>query len=257
MMCTVALAAGRLAGDDVQTEDLGQLGGGVRFGAPAARDGPSTNPQRALRRTTGVRRNAFRRYRVEARSPSGSDTEADPLGDLLRRAGRGDESAFGELYDALSALLYGTILKVVRNPSQSEEVTQEAFVELWRLAPRYDSSRGTVRAWATTVAHRRAVDRVRSEQASRSRSDREAAQREVEQHAHDVADHVIADMEATRVRKALDRLTAIQRQAVELAYFGGHSYREVAVLIDVPEGTIKTRIRDGMIRLRDELGVAT
>ena len=202
-------------------------------------------------------RNAFRRNPLEPRPRSGSDAAADPLGDLLRRAGRGDEPAFAELYDALSALLHGIVLKVVRDPAQSEEVTQEAFVELWRLAPRYDASRGTVRAWATTVAHRRAVDRVRSEQASRRRSYREAEQRGVDHSSTDVADHVVADLDATRVRKALARLTAIQRQAIELAYFGGHSYREVAALMAVPEGTIKTRIRDGMIRLRDELGVAT
>jgi len=216
-----------------------------------------SNPRRAVRRTTAVLRNAFRRNSVEARSPARSETGADPLGDLLNRAGRGDESAFAELYDTLAPLLYGIVLRVVRDPAQSEEVTQEAFVELWRLAPRYDSSRGTVRAWATTVAHRRAIDRVRSEQASRHRSDRQVAQRDVEQHAPDVGERVVAGMEATRVRKALERLTAIQRRAIELAYFGGHSYREVAMLMDVPEGTIKTRIRDGMIRLRDELGVAT
>lgn len=216
-----------------------------------------TNPRRGGRRTTEVLRNAFRRNPVEARSGTGAHHAIDTLGELLHRAGRGDESAFADLYDALAPLLHGIVLKVVRDPAQSEEVTQEAFVELWRLAPRYDASRGSVRAWATTVAHRRAIDRVRSEQASRRRGERESEQRSVEQHSHDVADHVVAGLEATRVRKALERLTAIQRQAIELAYFGGHSYRDVAVLMDVAEGTIKTRIRDGMIRLRDELGVAT
>ena len=197
-------------------------------------------------------RNALRR-----RAADDQDVEdvKDPLGSLLSRAGRGDQSAFAELYDSLAPLLHGIVLRVVRDPAQSEEVTQEAFVELWRLAPRYDASRGSVRSWATTLAHRRAIDRVRSEQSSRNRTEREAQIRPIQ--SGDVAEQVVANIDGTRVRKALERLTEIQRQAVELAYFGGHSYREVAVLLGVAEGTIKTRIRDGMIRLRDELGVAT
>jgi RNA polymerase sigma-70 factor (ECF subfamily) len=159
------------------------------------------------------------------------------------------------LYDVLAPLLHGVVLQVVRDPAQCEEVTQEAFVELWRLAPRYDAFRGSVRSWATTLAHRRAIDRVRSEQAARDRTEREAEKRVLP--LHDVAEQVVATLDATRVRRALARLTDMQRQALELAYFGGHSYRQVAQLLNVPEGTIKTRIRDGMIRLRDELGVAT
>jgi RNA polymerase sigma-70 factor (ECF subfamily) len=196
-------------------------------------------------------RNALRRRGVDGND----DDLKDPLGTLLSRAGRGDQAAFAELYDALAPLLYGVVLRVVRDPAQSEEVTQEAFVELWRLAPRYDVSRGSVRSWAATLAHRRAIDRVRSEQAGRERIEREAQKRPIQ--TNDVAEQVVANIDGTRVRKALERLTEIQRQAVELAYFGGHSYREVALLLDVAEGTIKTRIRDGMIRLRDELGVAT
>ncbi|MDP9465047.1 MAG: ECF RNA polymerase sigma factor SigK [Actinomycetota bacterium] len=195
-------------------------------------------------------RSALRRRGVEH-----DDDLRDPLGTLLSRAGRGDQAAFAELYDALAPLLHGIVLKVVRDPAQSEEVTQEAFIELWRLAPRYDASRGSVRSWAATLAHRRAIDRVRSEQAARDRTEREAQRTPTQ--SNDVAEQVVAKMDGTRVRKALERLTEMQRQAVELAYFGGHSYREVALLLDVAEGTIKTRIRDGMIRLRDELGVAT
>jgi RNA polymerase sigma-70 factor (ECF subfamily) len=197
-------------------------------------------------------RNALRRRGVDE---DDHDDVKDPLGLLLSRAGRGDQTAFAELYDSLAPLLHGIVLKVVRDPAQSEEVTQEAFVELWRLAPRYDPSRGSVRSWAATLAHRRAIDRVRSEQASRDRTEREAHRRPIQ--SNDVAEQVVANIDGTRVRKALERLTEIQRQAVELAYFGGHSYREVALLLDVAEGTIKTRIRDGIIRLRDELGVAT
>jgi RNA polymerase sigma-70 factor (ECF subfamily) len=180
------------------------------------------------------------------------DLSSDPLGLLLRRAGRGDQSAFGELYDQLSPLVYGVVLKVVRDPSQSEEVAQEVFVELWRLAARYDAARGSVRSWAATVSHRRAIDRVRSEQSSRDRLDRDAAN--VTRDHDDVVAAVETNLDQIRVRRALGQLSPLQREAVELAYFGGHTYREVAVLLDVAEGTVKTRIRDGMIRLRDELG---
>ena len=189
-------------------------------------------------------------------APQGTSDVADPQHQLIQRVGRGDQAAFADLYDATAALVHGIVFKVVRDPSQTEEVVQEVFVELWRVAPRFDPSRGTVTSWVATIAHRRAVDRVRSEQSARNRVEREAAKSE---RARDVVlDEVVegdqVDFERRRVRRALDRLTAMQRQAIELAYFGGYTYREVAVLLDVPEGTIKTRIRDGMIRLRDELG---
>ncbi len=176
----------------------------------------------------------------------------DPLAVLLGRAGRGDQAAFAELYDALSPLVHGVVLKVVRDPAQSEEVSQEVFVELWRLAARFDQTRGSVRSWAATVAHRRAIDRVRSEQSSRDRAARQVSN--IVRDHDDVTEAVESKLDRVRVRRALERLTGVQREAVELAYFGGHTYREVAVLLHVAEGTVKTRIRDGMIRLRDELG---
>lgn len=178
--------------------------------------------------------------------------DGDELGSLLRRAGKGDQAAFGQLYDQVSPLVYGVVLKVIRDPSQSEEVAQEVFVELWRLAARYDETRGSVRSWASTVAHRRAIDRVRSEQSSRDRTTREATN-VIREHDEVVA-AVETSLDQVRVRRALAQLSSLQREAVELAYFGGHTYREVAVLLEVAEGTVKTRIRDGMIRLRDELG---
>jgi RNA polymerase sigma-70 factor, ECF subfamily len=193
--------------------------------------------------------------RPAAAAPQGID---DPDRELLQRVGRGDQAAFAELYDAMAGLVHGVVLRVVRDPSQSEEVVQEVFVELWRVAPRFDAERGSVTSWVATIAHRRAVDRVRSEQASRNRIEREVSK--VERDHDSVAESVIdsdhTDFERRRVRRALDRLTSMQRQAVELAYFGGYTYREVAALLEVPEGTIKTRIRDGMIRLRDELGAS-
>ena len=178
---------------------------------------------------------------------------SDPIGELLRRAGRGDQSAFAELYDALSPLVYGVVLKVVRDPSQAEEVAQEVFVELWRLAARFDGTKGSAKTWAATLAHRRAIDRVRSEQASRVRQDRDANQT-IPNERDVVASEVESSFDQVRVRRAVLQLSELQREAVELAYFGGHTYREVAVLLNVAEGTVKSRIRDGMIRLRDELG---
>lgn len=177
----------------------------------------------------------------------------DPIGQLLCRAGRGDQSAFAELYDALSPLVYGVVLKVVRDPSQAEEVAQEVFVELWRLAARFDGTKGNAKTWAATLAHRRGIDRVRSEQATRVRQDRDANQT-IPNDGDVVAAEAESSLDQVRVRRALLQLSELQREAVELAYFGGHTYREVAVLLSVAEGTVKSRIRDGLIRLRDELG---
>jgi len=193
---------------------------------------------------------ALRHMRVRPVEPVAGPT--DHAGELLRRAGRGDKAAFGELYDELAPMVHGVVRKVVRDPAMSEEVTQEVFVELWRLAARFDGTKGSARSWAATLAHRRAIDRVRSEQSSRDRQDRDAAQTVP---AHDsVAAEVEASLDQARVRRALANLSELQLEAVELAYFGGHTYREVAVLLGVAEGTVKSRIRDGLIRLRDELG---
>lgn len=198
--------------------------------------------------------NPFQRLRSV---PTGTDE--DPIGTALRDAGKGDEAAFGQFYDLTSALVYGIVLKVVRDPAISDEVTQEVFVELWRLAPRYNETKGSARGWAATIAHRRAVDRVRSEQAHRSRDQRE---HELEDRPADVVVETVLEtmtesFERSRVRRALSELSETQREAVTLAYYGGHTYREVAALLNVPEGTVKTRIRDGLIRMRDNLGVAT
>ncbi len=181
----------------------------------------------------------------------GAETAA--AGDsAIERAGRGDQAAFAEFYDDVSPVVYGTTLKVLRNQAMAEEVTQDVFLELWKQAPKYDRSKGSPRAWAATVAHRRAVDRVRSEESTRARDEADARQGAVD---HDV---VIAEVTSNEDRHAvlaaLQQLTDAQREAVSLAYFGGHTYREVAVLLDVPEGTIKTRIRDGLSRLRDLMG---
>jgi RNA polymerase sigma-70 factor, ECF subfamily len=173
---------------------------------------------------------------------------------LLTRVARGDETAFEQTYDQVVDAVFGLVRKVVRDPAQSEEVVQEVMVEVWRTASRYEPGRGSAMAWIMTMAHRRAVDRVRSEQAA---SDRQAkvAHRDQVVVFDEVAEDVEARLDRERVRHCLDTLTDLQRQSVALAYYEGYTYREVAALLTVPLGTVKPRMRDGMIRLRDCLGV--
>lgn len=187
----------------------------------------------------------------------------DPLADMrdsleqrLARVGTGDRRAFADLYDATAARVFGLVRRLLIDPSQSEEVTQEVYLEIWQTAARYRPERGSAMSWMLTLAHRRAVDRVRASQASRDR-DVKVGIRDYRREYDHVAEHVEIRLESDRVRVALAGLTELQRQAVELAYFGGLSHTEIAAELHVPVGTIKTRIRDGMIRLRDALGVTS
>lgn len=188
-----------------------------------------------------------------AGSPQAASVVGTDLGLLLKRSARGDRDAFGSLYDATSRRLHGLVLRVVRDPAQAEEVTQEVYLEIWRTASRYDAGRGSALSWMLTIAHRKAVDRVRSAESS---SRREATYHHLNQTVdHDAtADAAHASLEARRVRSALSDLAQAQREAIELAYFGGYTHTEVAALLDLPLGTAKTRIRDGLIRLRDAIG---
>jgi RNA polymerase sigma-70 factor, ECF subfamily len=170
----------------------------------------------------------------------------------MARIATGDELAFAELYDELAPTVHGIVLRVVRDPAQSEEVTQEVFVELWRQAVRFDSARGGVRGWAVTIAHRRAVDRVRSEQSLRDRHLRDAAARPGAPASP--VDAVIDSLDRDRARRALTELSDVQRQALELAFYDGLTQVEIAERLGVALGTVKTRIRDGLIRLRDLMG---
>ncbi len=173
---------------------------------------------------------------------------------LLVRVAGGDQSAFAELYDMLSPRAFGLILRVLVDRAQSEEVLQEVFLEIWQSASRFVPNKGQGRSWILTIAHRRAVDRVRSSQATADRDVRVGV-RDLDV-AHDgVAEEVEARVDGERVTRALSVLPETQREAITLAYFGGYSQSEIAALVGAPLGTVKTRMRDGLSRLRVEMGV--
>jgi RNA polymerase sigma-70 factor, ECF subfamily len=186
--------------------------------------------------------------------PGAGGSAAGHLADLLKRAGRGDESAFAEWYDATSARAFGLAVRVLRDRAQAEEVAQESYLDCWRQAARFDLAKGSSISWLLTIVHRKAVDRVRSAEAA-GRRDAAYGRREQTVPHDETADTATASLEAARVRAALADLTTKQREAVELAFLGGYTHTEVARMLDLPVGTAKTRIRDGLIRLRDALGV--
>ncbi len=187
------------------------------------------------------------------RSPAGGGPECD-LDELLGRVERGDQAAYEVVYDRLAGPVFGLIRTVLRDPAQSEEVAQDVLLEVWRGADKFDPARGSAMTWATTIAHRRAVDRVRSVAAEAHRDQESAARLSLT--TDDVADEAVASIERERVRRCLGSLTDIQRESVLLAYYGGYTYPDVARLLDVAVATIKTRIRDGLLRMRDCMGVA-
>ncbi|MEU0487116.1 ECF RNA polymerase sigma factor SigK [Streptosporangium sp. NPDC006013] len=194
------------------------------------------------------------RPRRALRSAEDRDSLQSGLEDLLEHVARGDRAAFERIYDLVAGPVYGLVLRVLRDPAQSEEVAQEVLVEVWRSAARYERARGSAMAWVMTIAHRRAVDRVRAVQSAVDREDR-VARLEVHRPFDEVAESVGARLERERLRRCLDGLTELQRQSVTFAYYGGYSYREVAELLKVPLATVKTRMRDGLIRIRDCLRV--
>ncbi|WP_314225177.1 sigma-70 family RNA polymerase sigma factor [Streptomyces zaehneri] len=175
--------------------------------------------------------------------------------ELLGAVALGDQEAFAGLYDVVAGPVLGVVRAVLRDRAQSEEVAQEVLVEVWRSAPRYRPERGSAVNWVLTMAHQRAVDRVRSVQAAAAREHRAALLDHAPEY-DEVIEQVEARLEREQVRRCLRTLTELQRQAVELAYYRGLTYRQVSEALAVPLGTVKTRLRDGLIRLRDCLGVS-
>lgn len=175
---------------------------------------------------------------------------------LLTRVAAGDKIAFSELYDEVAPRVFGLVKRVLVDHAQSEEVTQEVFLEIWQNATRFDPTKGGAVTWILTMTHRRAIDRVRASQSSRDR-DLRVGIRDFDDGYDNVSEHVEVSVEHERVSRAMARLTELQRQAITLSYYGGYTNSEVSTILSVPLGTVKTRIRDGMIRLRDELGVTS
>lgn len=175
---------------------------------------------------------------------------------LVTAVASGDQHAFGELYDAVASRVHGLVRRILIDDAQSEEVTQEIFLEIWQSAPRFDASRGSALGWIFTLAHRRAVDRVRSAQSTRERDER-IAKRDADTIYDPVAEEGDTRIEGQRVQRAMRELSDAQREALTLAYYGGFSQSEIAERLDTPIGTVKTRLRDGMIKLRSLLGVAS
>ncbi|HEX7309448.1 MAG TPA: ECF RNA polymerase sigma factor SigK [Lentzea sp.] len=195
------------------------------------------------------------RDQAQATAVRGSGDVAATADDLMAQVARGDEAAFGQLYDLVSGAVFGLVRRVLRDQAQSEEVFQEVMLEVWRTASRFDADRGKAMTWILTMTHRRAVDRVRSAQSAADRDERVAALN-VPTPFDEVVEQVTERLEQRKVRRCLSFLTELQRESVLMAYYQGYSYPEVASLLDVPLGTVKTRMRDGLIRLRDCLGVA-
>lgn len=186
--------------------------------------------------------------------PEDGAAPVDHVAELLERVAGGDQTAFARLYDLLAPRVFGLILRVLVNRAQSEEVLQEVFLEVWQSASRFAPNRGQGRSWVLTIAHRKAVDRVRSSQASADRDVR-AGFRDLEVPFDGVAEQVELSVEGSRVTAALSALPDAQREALTLAYYGGYSQSEIAALVGAPLGTVKTRMRDGLTRLRAEMGV--
>ena len=191
---------------------------------------------------------------MQGEAPIAPDGAPD-LEQLLARVVTGDHAAFAELYDRTASRVLGLIRRILLDPAQSEEVAQEVFLEIWQSAARFDPNRGSATTWILTMAHRRAIDRIRSSQAGRDR-DLRVGVRDYSPDLDDVSEQAEIRLDNERVRRAMARLTELQRQAITLAYYEALTHTEIAARLGVPLGTVKTRLRDGMIRLRDEMGVA-
>ena len=184
------------------------------------------------------------------------DTDAEVIDSelLLARVASGDQRAFAELYDRLSPRVFGLVRRLIVDNAQSEEVLQEVFLEIWQSASRFDPNKGKALTWIMTLAHYRAVDRIRSAQTAHDRDIR-IGTRNLDREFDQVAEAAEISIESERVKMAMATLSEAQRQVISLTYYGGLSQSEVASMLGIPLGTVKTRLRDGMIRLRNKLGV--
>ncbi len=173
---------------------------------------------------------------------------------LLRRVARQDADAFAALYDATRSRVFGLVTRILRDRGYSEETTQEVYLQVWRSADSYDPALGSALSWLMTLAHRRAVDRVRSEQAAGLRESRYGAA-STEPAVDLVSDAVIVSDEQQRVVTCLDGLTDLQRECIQLAYYDGLTYPQVSERLSANLATVKSRMRDGLRALRNCLGI--
>jgi len=183
---------------------------------------------------------------VEARVVLSSDWERT----VSERLVANDEGALAEIYDQYASFVYGLALRVIGDARAAEDVSQDVFLGLWERPAAFDPERGSLRTWLGTLTHRRAVDYIRREEARRRRAERDAARAVT---APDVEEMATAMVAAERVRAALDVLPSEQRRAIQLAYFGGKTYRQVAEVLGIPEGTAKSRLRLGLRRIAEAL----
>jgi len=183
------------------------------------------------------------------------EPDAPSLEELMRQTASGDQRAFARLYDLVAPRVHGLVVRILRDHAQSEEVTQEVFLQVWRSSSSFDPDRGSALAWLMTLAHRRAVDRVRSAQAQSVRDEDYESLRD--RPSPDPTSQEVEDRwQAQTVRAAVTDLGPPHQEAVELAYFQGMTHREVSLALGVPLGTAKTRIRDGLRKLRETTGGA-
>ena len=180
----------------------------------------------------------------------------DDLGGLIERTANGEAAALAALYDATASLVNGLALRVLGDRGSAEEVTGDVYLQVWRQAVRYDGTRGAPLAWLLTLTRSRAIDRLRTGASQRARTAPIEAALRVASDAPGPEERSAVRQRRQVVRSALTHLPAEQRRAIELAYFEGLSHSEIAATLGEPLGTVKTRVRLGMIRLRESLGSA-
>ena len=182
--------------------------------------------------------------------------QGDDLGTLIARTAGGEEAALAALYDSTAALVNGLVLRILGDRGAAEEVTGDVYLQVWRQAARYDETRGAPLSWLLTLARSRAIDRLRSGSSQRARTAPLRAAIALPSAEPGPEEHSHLNQRRRIVQQALARLSPDQRQAIELAYFGGLSHGEIAAALEAPLGTVKTRVRLGMLRLRELLAAA-